>query len=42
MPSQIFDSVLTLKFWGLEASAAGLPAIVALILIIGISRFRRR
>jgi hypothetical protein len=42
MSPQIFDSVLTLKLWGLEATAAGLPAIVALILIIGIWGVWRR
>jgi hypothetical protein len=45
LPPQIFDTFLVIKVWGVEASAIGLPAIIALCLIlvaIAFLRTRRR
>jgi hypothetical protein len=40
--SQILSSVLILKFGEFEGSASGLPAIVALVMIVGLIVLARR
>jgi hypothetical protein len=41
IPPQILDSFLVIRFWGVEANAAGLPAIIALSLILVLFIFMR-
>jgi hypothetical protein len=41
-PPQILDTVLTLRFWGFETHASGLPAVVAVVVIAGLFIFARR
>jgi hypothetical protein len=41
-PDQLTSGALVIKLWGVEASAYGLPAVVALTLVLVVLVFMRR